>query len=310
VKIGKYGVKQPEDFVHFEKEDWNSLAIPPFQRNKIMEKILQLVPKPSPIPTPIQTPIQTPIPSPIPTIPQSRQERCRDPPTSRLQPGRRFLTIVPNAATDQDSIISALTNYSNTRKPTLDQIVIQHFKDKIEDFTLDGHPPSTALSFSLCWLYTANSWVYQHVNELLREDSSSLEILAPFMNGLMRSYKFMASSFYYSGVVYRRTKMSSTGVAFYKPSIQFVWSAFTSTTVDFSTDNSFGDVLFVITIPPPFQHCALILETLSAFPSESEVLLLPNVGFLVNTVTSGSSSSFGNTSTVIVVQVAYVCVAS
>jgi len=239
----------------------------------------------------------------------TREERHREPPTARLQPGRRFLSIIPTAPFEFNSILSSLGNYANARKPPLDENVVQKLKDKFEDLTYEGHNSEMALSLSLCWLYTINSWVYVHVNELLRDDSSLMVSLAPFMNGLMKSYKLLGndSSYFFSGIVYRRTKLSPKRLEFYKKGMQFVWSAFTSTTVEFCESNDFGDVLFVILVPDHMKCYALSLETVSQYPEEREVLLLPNIGYFVKSISHGSNPMYPNTTSVIELEVAYVC---
>jgi len=240
---------------------------------------------------------------------QSREERRREPPTARLQPGHRFLSIIPTSPFDYNLIVSSLQDYANARKPPLDDNVVQKFKDKFEDFTLDGHEPDKALALSLCWLYTLESWVYSHINELLRDDSSLMSTLAPFMNGLMKSYKVLGNDENYSGIVYRRTKLTPKGLGFYKKGTQFIWSAFTSTTVEFSPMNNFGDILFVISIPDHMKFYALNLENISSFPTEREVLLLPNIGYRVNSISQGPNATYPNTTTVIELEVSYVCIA-
>jgi len=262
------------------------------------------------IPCPIQQSPSSPI-----QVEQSpsttRDDRHREPPTGRLQPGRRFLSIIPTAPFEFSSILSSLSDYANARKPPLDDIVVQQLKDKFEDFTYEGHSSETALALSLCWLYTVDSWVYVHVNNLLRDDSSVMISVAPFMNGLMKSYKLLGndSSYFFSGIVYRRTKLTPKGLEFYKTGMQFIWSAFTSTTVEFCESNNFGDILFVISIPDHMKCYALSLEGVSQFPTEREVLLLPNIGYFVKSISNGPNPKYPNTTTVIELEVAYVCVA-
>jgi len=125
----------------------------------------------------------------------------------------------------------------------------------------------------------------------------------------MRSYKWLKNDGdNFSGKVFRRTFMTQKGLEFYKPDLIFVWSSFTSTTMDFSPSSEFGDILFVIQIPENLKKYALVLENVSAFPLEREVLLLPNVGFSVKSVKKGPTGEFPNTSVVVEIDVSFVCV--
>jgi len=78
--------------------------------------------------------------------------------------------------------------------------------------------------------------------------------------------------------------------------------------MDFSPLSEFGDILFVIHIPENLKKYALVLETVSAFPLEREVLLLPNVGFRVKSVEKGPTDDFPNTSAIVEINVSFVCV--
>jgi len=197
------------------------------------------------------------------TSPQPRQNRC-EPPTALIAPGKRFINIVPDAPTDQECVVSCLQKYANTKN--LDIGTVQDFKAKIEDFS-EKNSPKKAFALALCWLYTTESWVYSAVNCLLRDDSPQIEILAPFMNALMKSYKEMEGDDgnYYTGITYRRTKLTAKLLQFYQPDVQFVWSAFTSTAMEFTTEDTFGDVLFIISVPEKFKIYALNLENISVF---------------------------------------------
>jgi len=119
----------------------------------------------------------------------------------------------------------------------------------------------------------------------------------------------MIQPIFFSGIVFRRTKLTSKGLEFYKKGMQFIWSAFSSTTVEFCASNNFGDILFVISIPDHMKFYALSLEGISQFPNEREVLLLPNIGYFVKSISNGPNPLYPNTTTVIELEVAYVCVA-
>jgi len=188
--------------------------------------------------------------------------------------------------------------------------VILDFVAKIEDLSLDGNSPKKAFCLALGWLYTTDSWVYTAVNGLLRDDDPQIEMLAPYINAVMNMYKEMAGfeAYCYSGITYRRTKLMANHLEFYKPDVQFVWSTFISTTINFYPEATFGDVLFVISVSEKYKSYALSLGSISAFPSEGEVLLLPNIGFQVTCIEKGPTTAFPNTSAIIKIDVAYVCV--
>jgi len=180
---------------------------------------------------------------------------------------------------------------------------------KIEDYRGEWDE-NISLSLALCWLYTTDSWVYKQMNTILRNDSPSIKILAPYMSCLMKSYEHLnqLEDFFYEGVVYRRTKLVGNDLNFYKPSGQFVWSAFTSTTVKFDPDPQFGDILFVITIPPKYKKYALDVKSVSDFKNEQEILLLPNIGYVVKDIQKIPVEDYPNSSVVIHLVVSYVCV--
>jgi len=148
------------------------------------------------------------------------------------------------------------------------------------------------------------------MNALLRNDSPSMKVLAPYMNSLMKSYKYLKKldCFFFEGVVYRRTKLDDKDKDFYKPDCQFVWSAFTSTTTTFDPSPTFGDSLFVITIPTKYKKYALNVQPVSEFKTEQEILLLPNIGYTVKSIQNGPLDVFPNSSVVIHLVVSYVCV--
>jgi len=170
-----------------------------------------------------------------------------------------------------------------------------------------GYNDELSLSLSICWLYTLESWVYKTMNESLRNDSSLMEKMASYINGLMQSYRYVGSSYYYSGTVYRRSKLSEKDLSFYTPGKYFCWSAFTSTTVQFTPTELFGDVLFIIMIPDDKKQYALNLENISDFPEEREVLLLPNIGFKVYSISNGNEI-YSNVKIIISLSVEYVCI--
>jgi len=144
----------------------------------------------------------------------------------------------------------------------------------------------------------------------LRNDSPSMKILSPYMNCLMKSYEYLKQfdDFFFDGVVYRRTKLVGKDLEFYKPNCQFVWSSFTSTTTTFDPTGNFGDILFVITIPPKFKKYSLNVQSVSEFSTEQEILILPNVGYNVESVETDPIDLYPNSRVVINLLVSYVCV--
>uniref|UniRef100_A0A6B2KXZ3 SAM domain-containing protein n=1 Tax=Arcella intermedia TaxID=1963864 RepID=A0A6B2KXZ3_9EUKA len=239
---------------------------------------------------------------------KAREDRHQDQPTARVQPGKRFLEYVPNANHDKNSIIDCL--YSRSTSKNHDKSIIDDFIAKIADYQEEGHDEGTALSLALCWLYTCDCWLYKEVNNLLRNDSPSLRLLSPYMKGLMSSYHYLSHQpqLFYHGVVYRRTKLQPKDLEFYKLNTLFVWSAFTSTTSVFDPSASFGDILFVITIPEKFKQYSLNIQSVSDFKSEEEILLLPNIGYKVHQVQKGPLEKYPNTSYIIEILVSYVCI--
>jgi len=217
----KYGIDSKEDIIILEDSHWKELGVKPLHKLKIIKN------------TPVQSlsiPVVTTCTT---TVPQNRQNR-HQPSTARIAPGKRFLKLVPDAPVDQNSVIVCLEKYANTKN--LDMETIIDFKAKIEDFS-ENNPPKKAFAIALCWLYTTETWVYPAINSLLRDDSPNIQILAPYMNALMNVYKELGDeeNNYYSGIVYIRMKLIPTLLAFYQNDVNFVWSGFTSTSIEFDS---------------------------------------------------------------------------
>jgi len=214
----------------------------------------------------------------------------------------RFLDYIPSAPITEEAILTCLKTFRE-KNPSLDSDIIIRFEDKLE--FLKSQNPLNSLSLALCWLYTADSWIYQKTNIYLREDSRVMEQLASFINGLMQSFRYLDPTVYYCGTVYRRCKLNEKGLEFYKKGIMFIWSAFTSTTTEFSPDANFGDILFIIHVPEDKKQYAIKLEEISDFPMEKEVLLLPNIGYRIQNVER--ETNYHNVRVAIELNVAYVC---
>jgi len=158
----------------------------------------------------------------------------------------------------------------------------------------------------LCWLYSEDCWVYKEINRLLRGDFDSMEYLAPFMNALMRSNQYLDQS-YFSGRVYRRVNLDPKELDFYSVGKLFIWRSYTSTSTEFQTSSNFGKILFIINVSNDFEKYALRVYEFSAFPAEKEILLLPNIGFQVRSITD-PTSEYPNTTKIITLNILYVCV--
>jgi len=213
------------------------------------------------------------------------------------------LSVVPCAPSDFASVLECLQCYATLQDPPLDDNIIQLYQDKAREFEADQG--SKAFPMSLFWLYTTESWVYKEVNKVLREDSISMTMLAPYMKALIESYRSF-SDYCYHGYVYRRTRLNPSQFRFYHQDRTFIWSAFTSTTKNeaVAENPDFGNTLFKIEIPPNFKNYALWLTKLSAFPLEDEVLLCPNIAYRVVNVEEKDDESV-----LINVIMAYVCLA-
>jgi hypothetical protein len=168
-----------------------------------------------------------------------------------------------------------------------DPRVIKKFKAEYEQNKEDGDESFVALSKALVYLYTVDSWVYRKMNEALRNDLAPvLKRMAPYIRGLIAAYKPL-KQFAYSGVVYRRMKLSEEQVAAYESAVNeypCLWSGFTSTTSKFHLEDLFGPILFKIDIPESLDCFAIDISPLSEFPQETEVLLPPYAALAVTSV--------------------------
>jgi len=293
----KAGYDDLETITDLEKSDFDNIfnAIPPGHRSKIWRSIQSLK-----SPTPQNT-------LPTKNLQASRLNRRRDPPTANIQPGTNFLNFIPNAPNDKNSILNCLSLWSSQKPEDNDQLLLKEFNHKLSLFSQPQYKLSEgrSLSFALMWLYTKEAWPYKRINELLRSDSILIEYLAPFIKGLINISKHLDPSFYFSGTVYRATNLSPAALGFYKPGTKFIWSAFTSTTTTMDPSGQFGNILFVISIPQSLASYAFNVQSVSDFPNEEEILLPPNVGYVVVAVENPG----GVYSTVIKLSACWVCVA-
>eukprot|EP01124_Arcella_intermedia_P026868 TRINITY_DN5150_c0_g1_i4.p1 TRINITY_DN5150_c0_g1~~TRINITY_DN5150_c0_g1_i4.p1 ORF type:complete len:508 (-),score=151.27 TRINITY_DN5150_c0_g1_i4:73-1596(-) len=293
----KAGYDDLETITDLEKSDFDNIfnTIPPGHRSKIWRSIQSLK-----SPTPQNT-------QPAKNLQPSRLNRRRDPPTANIQPGANFIKLIPNAPNDKTSILNCLSLWSSKKPEDNDQLLLEEFNLKLSHFSQPQFNLSEgrSLSFALMWLYTKEAWPYKRINELLRADSPLIEYLAPFIKGLVNISKHLDPSFYFSGTVYRATNLSPTALGFYKPATRFIWSAFTSTTTTMDPSGQFGSILFVISIPKNLASYAFNVQAVSDFPNEEEILLPPNVGYVVDAVENPG----GVYTTVIKLSACWVCVA-
>jgi len=217
------------------------------------------------------------------------------------------LKHVSGAPFDHQSIANSLRIYAKETKK--DESLIIRFEEKVNNLIIEGYNEQEAIGIAICWLYTLEAWVYKDLNSLLREDSSLLEKLASYANGIIHTYKTLGSKIkFYSGMLYRRTQLTPNQIKCYVPHKTFLWASFTSTTTLFDTSAQFGDILFVVEVPQKFQHYAMCLDNFSDFPAENEVLLAPNVAYNINSVEKGPTIQFPCTSLVITITAVYVCI--
>jgi len=303
-----YMVKTLDDIRSLQEEDWMNLKIPPFHKRKILESAQSLQ---QPTPPKIGPNTLPPKSITTPSHPQvqssSREDRRRETPTARLQPGKRFLDFVPHSPTDKTHIFESLLTWANSKK--LDTLIINDAIAKVNDHKDEGHTEEIAMSLSLCWLYTSESWVYREMNIALRNDAPSIEYLAPYMNGLLKSNQYLIDpKYFFAGIVYRRTRFfKDSDLTHYIPNTTFIWSAFTSTTIEFDPIGKFGDILFVIKIPEKWRKYALNVQSVSDFSEEQEILLPPNICYTVTEI-HHDPKEYPNSNVVIHITATYICI--
>eukprot|EP01006_Ploeotia_vitrea_P048625 TRINITY_DN67256_c1_g13_i2.p1 TRINITY_DN67256_c1_g13~~TRINITY_DN67256_c1_g13_i2.p1 ORF type:complete len:239 (-),score=16.05 TRINITY_DN67256_c1_g13_i2:35-667(-) len=138
-------------------------------------------------------------------------------------------------------------------------------------------------------LYTADSWVYQHVNQALRtEDESKIKKLAAYILALINALQTLTSDFSALGpaptTLYRRMELKAHEISTYQVGKSFVWNGFTSTSY-FEPPAHFGSTLFEIEMGKGTLDSALYVEPLSSNPGEWEVLIPVGTYFRVDCVT-------------------------
>jgi hypothetical protein len=167
----------------------------------------------------------------------------------------------------------------------------KHEAQQIVDYLM----PVTNESFekicrSCIRLYTMESFVYRLVNTTLREnDLSKIETLGPFCYLLFQFY--FAEEFKdlkFSGRVYRGANLSPSMIDEYEESIGQVrsWLGLTSTTRQRQVAESFPDstVLFIIDIQDTAYVSARIINNLSMYPHEDEVLIRAGNHFTIDQI--------------------------
>eukprot|EP01012_Entosiphon_sulcatum_P016721 TRINITY_DN21612_c0_g1_i1.p1 TRINITY_DN21612_c0_g1~~TRINITY_DN21612_c0_g1_i1.p1 ORF type:complete len:925 (+),score=121.39 TRINITY_DN21612_c0_g1_i1:34-2775(+) len=235
-----------------------------------------LLPSPPVQPDPV-------VPTPVLEAQHPAGGRRQEAPSYRAEPGARFIELVPKAPHSWAACVAALEDYARQRN--LDAFWVLHLQEQREAQLLEVEDPELAECRALYWLYSANSWVFEHVNLALRLDSdSSLRILAPYIAGLLRRGAALPQP---NGTrFHRRTKLTTEQLKKYQPGKRFVWPAFTSTSRAGPSSGaaSFGPVLFLISVPAGLCRFAVDLQAVSEFADEDEVLLPPNMGFACTAV--------------------------
>ena len=126
------------------------------------------------------------------------------------------------------------------------------------------------------YLYTGSSCLYQRLNEDLRErDPSKIKVWYPFLYYINRFLKTLPN---YNGVVYRGMPVPSN-IAEYTRDKQINWSAYSSTSKSETVAQSFASATGIV-----FRIHLLHgreIQAYSWFSQESEILLHPNMRFLV-----------------------------
>uniref|UniRef100_A0A6B2KZS0 NAD(P)(+)--arginine ADP-ribosyltransferase n=1 Tax=Arcella intermedia TaxID=1963864 RepID=A0A6B2KZS0_9EUKA len=238
----------------------------------------------------------------------TRSDRRNESPTSNSQPGSNFLKFIPTAPTDKQSIINSLNQWSSLHPLDSSTLIQNEINYRSENLSKSLNiNEETSLALTLLWLYTLEGWPYKRMNELLRSDSINIQYLAPLMNMLIHSSDILQhdSNYFYHGVVYRSTRLSEKNLSFYQVNTRFIWRAFTSSTTTMEPSGKFGDILFQITIPEKFKKFAINVQLVSDYPDEEEILLLPNVGYIVEAVESTTSPNVYRC--IIKITVSWVC---
>lgn len=131
------------------------------------------------------------------------------------------------------------------------------------------------ISIGCIKLYTMESFLYQFVNQILRDnDQSKLDTIGPFCYLLFHTrFDESLQDHLYWGIVYRGIELDAKSIDACRQAIgQWkCWFHFSSTSKICSVAERFGNTVFIIDVR--LQRGALLLGELSSYPMEDEVLL-------------------------------------
>jgi hypothetical protein len=146
-------------------------------------------------------------------------------------------------------------------------------------------------------LYTLDSFLFKLVNDTLRnQDLTKVETLGAYC-WLLQSYiGWTATIPRHITTVYRGCTLRKDEVEEYQQAIgqTIRWHAFTSTTKSREVAEAYsGNTLFIITLDKTGrnEHHEHDISSVSQFPDEDEVLLVPDHNFIVENVEDHLSSS-------------------
>jgi hypothetical protein len=205
--------------------------------------------------------------------------------------GHNFKHIVPGTDSGIKSITVLLDAYASTNQES-DQ-PIRRFEETFQQLTQERDAQNkkvnsndVAMAKALMWLYTYNGWVFKEMNQTLRtDDATKMSFFAPLIRALCHSYRHLQTHKIKCDTLYRRANLSAENIRFYSLNREFYWPSFTSTTTVLPRNGgNFGPVLFQITVPDYLKEEAIDISSFSAIPTEAEVLLPPNVNFIVTEV--------------------------
>eukprot|EP01124_Arcella_intermedia_P018475 TRINITY_DN2544_c0_g1_i3.p1 TRINITY_DN2544_c0_g1~~TRINITY_DN2544_c0_g1_i3.p1 ORF type:complete len:321 (-),score=77.26 TRINITY_DN2544_c0_g1_i3:75-1037(-) len=195
-----------------------------------------------------------------------------------LFPKENYLKFIPQAKGDFESIVCSLEEYSKG-DPVLYPSLMDQLRIRFECLSKKNISLKSAQARALIWAYTSPCWIYQEVNQKLQGDSPKLELLGPFIKGLMECWDVLDPSFYYSGVVCCFGNLKEEVLNDCSINKKFIWTQFVSAS-ELPVDSQ-GATLLKIHIPLKFKRCALKIWSFSRKPLEREVLILPNVSYII-----------------------------
>jgi hypothetical protein len=141
-------------------------------------------------------------------------------------------------------------------------------------------------------LYSMNTFLYQQLNQFLREaDRPKLETYGSFVRLLYFYFNHSWSIEVYDIEVYRGMNLSSSMINEYEKAVEsgtsFRWAAFSSTSKSRELIERLGtNTLFIMKLKKVYSSGkkAIDISPYSQYPEEEEILLKPGVGFTVKNV--------------------------